>query len=253
VVLFFSLSTGKRGLYILPALPALIVAASAHLPALFQRPAVQRVSLGLAAILVLPAVLLSVALLIEHPRAMEFIAESELVDATPILVFAAVAGSIWLWAWRSQKTLWAWPGVLVTLTTVWGLMAAPQLNPIRSASAFMATVQAQVADDEHLGLLAYKEQFLLHLDRDIVNFGHARWREGDAEAYDAARWLVAQPERVLLVPDYFIETCFNDSEKTALGTSSRFEWFLVRGTADSSCVAQGNDRKAITYPMAIAQ
>jgi 4-amino-4-deoxy-L-arabinose transferase-like glycosyltransferase len=252
VVLFFSLSTGKRGLYILPALPALIVAASAHLPALFQRPAVQRISLGLATILVLPAVVLSVALLIEHPRAVEFIAESELVDTTPIWVFAAVAGLVWLWAWRSQKTLWAWPGVLATLTTVWGLMAAPQLNPIRSASAFMATVQAQVADDERLGLLAYKEQFLLHLERDIVNFGHARWREGDAEAYDAARWLVAQPGRVLLVPDYFLDTCFSNSAQTPIGESSRNVWFLVRGTASASCVEQGNEHKAIAYPVAAA-
>lgn len=248
IIVFFSLSTGKRGLYILPALPAMIIAASAHLADLLRRTAVQRVSICLAAILVIPAVILATAVLVGQPRAVAFIIESELTDSTPIMVFALGAGIIWIWAIRSNSKLFAWPLVLAALTCVWGLLAAPQLNPIRSASAFMATVQQNVREDEELALLAYKEQFLLHLERDTINFGHARWREGDAEAYDAARWLMAHPQRVLLAPDYFIDTCFAEADKTSMGQSSRNEWFLIRGTASAECVAQGNGAKAIFYP-----
>ncbi len=53
VLLFFSASPGKRGVYLLPALPALVLAASAHLEALMQRRGVGRVSLALAALLAL--------------------------------------------------------------------------------------------------------------------------------------------------------------------------------------------------------
>ncbi|NDB25610.1 MAG: hypothetical protein EB021_09250, partial [Gammaproteobacteria bacterium] len=45
VIAFFSLSTGKRGVYVLPALPALVMAAAPHLPQLFVRRSVQRLSL----------------------------------------------------------------------------------------------------------------------------------------------------------------------------------------------------------------
>lgn len=246
VVVFFSLSTGKRGIYILPALPALVIAASVHLPELFQRPGVQRLSVGLAAVLVLPAVILTAAWLLNYPRAQAFIEESELRDAAPLLIFAAVSLGVWLASlWR--RPLLAWPMVLASLTAVWGLLAAPQLNATRSASAFMASVQAQVEDHEELGLLAYKEQFLLHLRRETVNFGHRRWREGDAEAHDAALWLASGADRVLLVPDYFVDKCFADSVRTSLGESSRNEWFLVRGQPDERCAEQGNPAKVIRY------
>jgi len=34
-----------------------------------------------------------------------------------------------------------------------------------------------------------REQYLLVLSRPSVNFGHARWREREVEAADAAAWL----------------------------------------------------------------
>ena len=46
-VLFFSLSSGKRGIYIFPALPAALLAAAPFLAELFERKGVQRVSLVL--------------------------------------------------------------------------------------------------------------------------------------------------------------------------------------------------------------
>ncbi len=52
------------------------------------------------------------------------------------------------------------------------------INGERSARDFMKEVQSLVPQDTELGLLAYKEQFLLYLNRPIVNFGHARWRKG---------------------------------------------------------------------------
>lgn len=246
VVVFFSLSTGKRGIYILPALPALVIAASSHLPLLWQRVSVQRTSLALAALLVIPAVVMAAALWLGHPRAQEFIAESELRDATPLWVFAGISLVVWLVCFRRGPLL-AWPLVLACLTSVWGLLAAPQLNPTRSASAFMADVQQRVGAEEELGLLAYKEQFLLHLTRETVNFGHRRWREGDAEAHDAARWLMAGEGRVLLVPDYFVDKCFTEADRTLVGVSSRNEWFLVRGEANEECVRRGDLGKVIRY------
>ena len=97
-------------------------------------------------------------------------------------------------------------------------------------------------------MLAYKEQFLLYLDRDTVNFGHARWREGDAEAFDAARWLSDSEQRVLLVPEHFVERCFGQNPREFAGESSDDRWYLVTGMPSRDCVERGNPQKVIRYP-----
>jgi hypothetical protein len=103
-----------------------------------------------------------------------------------------------------------------------------------------------VQPEEELALVAYKEQFLLYLDRPTVNFGHRRWLEGPQESYDASAWLNAGPFRVLLVPAKALEPCF-PANRTVAGRSSDEDWFLVRGPASKECAAQGDAFRAIHY------
>ena len=247
VVVFFSLSTGKRGVYVLPALPALAIAAAPHLPVLFAQRGVQRLSAVLALLLVVPGLVLALGSWLAVPRIVELLADSELRSLTPVYVFAVSASLAWAFALKFRPIL-AWPSALACLTLTWGFGIAPQINGERSASDFIRQVTAAVPKDRELGLLAYKEQFLLYIDRDTVNFGHARWREGDAEAFDAARWLSGSEQRVLLVPEYFIEKCFGRNPRQFAGTSSDDRWYLVTGMPSPDCVERGNPQKVIRYP-----
>lgn len=247
VIVFFSLSPGKRGVYILPALPALALAASAHLPNLYRRVGVQRASLGLAAVLVVPALLLVLGRLAGVDRIDRVWEDIELQHTWPVFSFAVVSVLLWSLAkWR--KPLLAWPLVLACLTVHWGLAIAPQINSERSASGFMRSMLAQVPPGRELGLVGYKEQFLLYLDREIINFGHARWREGNAEAEDAARWLADDPlNRILLVPEHLLEPCFEGNARKLAGESSDDLWWLVEGLPQRECIARGNPSKVIRY------
>ncbi len=249
VVVFFSLSTGKRGVYVLPALPALVLAAAPHLAALYASRGVQRLSLAFAALLVIPGVVVSLGALLGVERVLQAVAQSELRSLTAVHGFALVATAVWIFAWRCRAII-AWPAVVACLTVSWGLGIAPQINGERSASSFVAAMLTKVPPERELGLLAYKEQFLLYLDRDTVNFGHARWREGDAEAFDAARWLAGDARRLLLVPEHFIATCFAESPRVLAGESSDDEWWLVSGQPDPDCVARGDPSKIFRYPAA---
>jgi len=249
VVAFFSLSAGKRGVYVLPALPALALAAAPHLAALYARRGVQRLSLTLAAILVIPGMAVSLGALLGVERVLQAVAQSELHSLTPVHGFALAATAAWIFAWRFRAII-AWPAVVACLTVSWGFGIAPQINGERSASSFVAAMLAKVPPEKELGLLAYKEQFLLYLDRDTVNFGHARWREGDAEAFDAARWLAGDARRVLLVPEHFIATCFAENPRILAGESSDDEWWLVSGEPDPDCVRRGDPSKIFRYPSA---
>lgn len=248
VVLFFSVSPGKRGIYVLPALPAFALAAAAHLDELLDRRGVGRASLALAALLVIPGVALALGQLAGSARVTALLADTELQSTRVVFVYAVAALVAWLAAARFRPVL-AWPAVLACLAVAWGYGVAPQINAQRSASAFVAAALQRVPAGRELGLVAYKEQFLLALDRPSVNFGHSRWREGPVEGYDAAAWLAAAPAgRALLVPDSYLAPCFGPSDKVEAGFTSDERWWLVTGTPTPDCVARGNPRRAIAYP-----
>jgi 4-amino-4-deoxy-L-arabinose transferase-like glycosyltransferase len=235
VLLFFSLSPGKRGVYVLPALPALVLAAAPYLEALIARSAVQRASLALAGLLLTLAALVVMG-----------VARFELTSVEPFGVFVIAGAIVWAVAWRVSPIL-AWPALLALLAVIWGVGVAPAINDSRSARAFIARTLAHVRRDETLGLMGYREQFLLYLDRPTVNFGHSRWLEGDREGFDAARWLAGGSDRVLLVPKSALERCFSAANLESVGRTSRETWFLVRGAPSKECVAHGDPKRTIVY------
>jgi hypothetical protein len=81
-----------------------------------------------------------------------------------------------------------------------------------------------------------------------VNFGNRRFREGDAEMFDAAAWLAADPTRQLLVPERMLKPCFDAMpDRQLVGDSSRGDWYLVSGTPATDCVQRGNAAHAFHY------
>ncbi|HUQ08847.1 MAG TPA: glycosyltransferase family 39 protein [Steroidobacteraceae bacterium] len=257
VVLFFSMSPGKRGIYIMPALPALAFASLPVLPGVLARRGVRVAGFVLAVAFFAAGLAMAVGYGIGAGFAVDALTDANLANATALYVYLALCGVGLLVAWR-RAPLIAWPVALGSLTIVFSYFIAPAMNGERSGSDFMRSTLSHVKPDEELGLVAYKEQFLLYLDRPTVNFGHRRWQEGPQEYFDAAAWLNAAPHRVLLVPkealapeDRFDLTqpavpCFTVNA-TKAGASSGDDWFLVRAPAESACAALGDARRAIRY------
>jgi 4-amino-4-deoxy-L-arabinose transferase-like glycosyltransferase len=248
VLIFFSLSPGKRGVYILPALPALAVASGEWLRGLWQRPDVQKAGAVFGLLIVLASAAAFIYLTWLAPeRASELREQYEVRYLTP-LAGIAVLGSIALIVCGVQRGVLGCAWVLGLTWLVVSFTIYPQINGARSAKDFIARVEQLADPDRELGLLAYKEQFLLHLTRPSVNFGHRRWREGPAESHDAARWLAERPDRQLLVAEDQLEPCFATArERIDVGTSSREHWFLVSGPVNSDCASQGRPQNVIHY------
>jgi 4-amino-4-deoxy-L-arabinose transferase-like glycosyltransferase len=248
VVLFFSLSAGKRGVYILPALPALAIASGEWLRGLWQRPDVQKTGAALALLVVLASAIAFIYLSwIAPERAVELREQYDLRYLAPLIAIA-VFGSVVLIVcrWRHGVLACAW--VLGLTWLIASFTIYPQINGARSARDFIARLEKLADPARELALLAYKEQFLLYLDRPSVNFGHRRWREGPLESYDAARWLEERPGRQLLVQQELIEPCFARArERIDVGVSARDHWFLVSGPASADCVERGRSEHAIHY------
>ncbi len=247
-VVFFTASGGKRDVYILSALPMLALAAGYLLPELLRQRGVQRTLLGFVGLI---AMLCAVGYLWltlgDAAQGARLLAKGGVASFTPLAAIAAAAIVSVVLFRRSRVHM----ALLSTLTMAWlvlGLWVFPQMDGVRSAADFIARLEALAAPGRELGLLAYHEHFLWQLRRPSVNFGHRRFREGDAETYDAAAWLAADPTRQLLVQEQMLQPCFKDAAQMQLvGESSRGNWFLVSGAPDAACAARGNAHYNFTY------
>jgi hypothetical protein len=246
-LLFFTVSRGKRDLYILPALPMLVLPMGYLLPELWRRPGVQRL---LAAFTALVALLCVVAWgylgHVDVARGERLLEEGGIKGFAPLLVIG-VGGLVLLAVCRLRAAHIALAGLLAAAWLVLGWWVFPAIDGARSAGDFIAKLEATADPKRELGLLAYHEHFLWQLKRPSVNFGHRRFREGDAETFDAAAWLAADASRQLLVSEHMLRPCFSAATSRLVGDSSRGDWYLVTGSPSADCVRRGNAAHVFQY------
>jgi 4-amino-4-deoxy-L-arabinose transferase-like glycosyltransferase len=250
VLLFFSWSPGKRGIYVFPALPALAIASLPFLGSVLARAGVRRAGFVLGSAFFVAAAVLAIAYEAHAKFAVEAIAAANLGGTAALYTYLLLCGAGLVFAFLRAPLL-AWPVAIGSLAIVFSYLIAPAMNGQRSGQDFTRAVLAQVKPSEQLALVDYKEQFLLYLDRATVNFGHRRGFEGGQESFDASAWLNAAPHRVLLVPEkpYKTYQCFT-ANATLAGRTSDEDWYLVRAPAAQSCAEKGNAARAIQYPAA---
>ena len=163
------------------------------------------------------------------------------------LVLIAIASAVVCAIARPQRGFLVFGGVLATVLLIVSFWANPQMNDERSGESFVARIEKTADPQQELGLVAFKEQYVLNARRSIVHFGHARWREAEQEMADAALWLSEKPGRQLVINDSARTACFSHAPVQSLGQANRSEWYLVRGGADQSCVARGKPGAAHYY------
>ncbi len=246
VVLFFSFSTGKRGVYVLPALPALALATGPVLAHIAQRRGAQRLIFALACLIAIVG-LAGGAWLFFEPAQRQKLLDLHGIDGVVPLLSLGLATGLACALCRPHRGFLAW-GLVVVATLVWvSFVVNPAINAVRSGAALMRRVEALTPPDRPLGLVGYREQYLLELRRPVTNFGHARWRDADQEAADAALWLSQDRDRVLLVDEYVLHACFPDVSPHELGLANREHWYLVEGAASPDCIARGRASATIRY------
>jgi 4-amino-4-deoxy-L-arabinose transferase-like glycosyltransferase len=246
VVTFFSLSSGKRTLYVLPAVPALAMAAAPWLPELLRARGPRRLAFGLAALFPALAAGAAAYFAISDHAAARVLQQFEVQPVLPLAVIAGVA-AIPVILLRERDGWLAYAGSFAGILLTIGLVVYPRIDNVRSGRALMAKLEQASAGIEELGLASAKEQYLLQIRRPVVNFGHARWREREDEAADAAVWLAQRPGRAVFVERRTRDACFPEADATDLGKANRGHWFLVTGKADPHCVARGDLSRAILY------
>jgi hypothetical protein len=111
----------------------------------------------------------------------------------------------------------------------------------------MSAAEAALAPGEELGIVRYREQFLLQARVPVTHFGYRR-ADSDAELHDAVAWLRADPRRRLLVDENRMRQCFSGAAGRPVGAASEQHWYLARSSdAVDACVEQREADAGIVY------
>lgn len=245
VLLFFSVTAGKRGVYVLPAVPALVIASAPALLSLLERHAVQRM---LYVIALMTGILCAGAALyaLLAPDLRVRVQEQYGLDVIgPLLCLAA--GCALIAMARTQRGIVAYGSTIAWVLLVVSFWINPTMNESRSGEQFIRQVHAVADPKRELGFSMLKEQFMLVLQRPVFHFGHGRWQNDFQEAADAARWVSSAPNRELVVTAFDLSFCFDTAQAIPIGRAHREEWYIVRGGAHSKCMEQGNLNAARRY------
>jgi hypothetical protein len=230
VLVFFSLSPGKRDVYILPALPMVALALAPLLPGLLRRRGVRQAVFALTGALSLALALAATLALLRHPP---WAARIELgLDPRIwwLLLTIGAAGIIIAALTRVRHAALGWLLFAGVLWGVYGLWGYPLFNGERSARDVMTRARAVAGPDASIGLVAWKEQNLLLASGPVTEFGFLQpWPQQFA---DATAWLRADPtRRWVFALDTAMGACVDRRHAHYVGHANRREWWMFQADA----------------------
>jgi 4-amino-4-deoxy-L-arabinose transferase-like glycosyltransferase len=252
VVLFFSISKGKREVYILPALPmlALVIAV------LWDNARASKGARVLSAILPWVLALAAVAIgalgaVIQwapHKLSARLQEYGDLLDTLGLPLVGLAAVLLVLLVALRRRDLFV--RLAVNSLAVWvfvALVAWPRVDPHRTPQQIMADVEDHLPPGAELGLLQFKEQFLLFSQRKLTHFSYLSPIEQQERR--AWAWVHEAPNRFVLTPTDAELTCFDFTQAVSLGEAHRREWVLLGAEAlNAECAAPQRDKRYVYQP-----
>jgi len=230
VLLFFSLSPGKRDVYILPALPMVALALAPLLPGLLRRRGVRIAVFALTVLLAGTLAAASALAIHRHPAWTLKIEQSLDPRIWWMLLAIGVAGLAIAALTRVRRAPLGWLLFAGVLWSVYGVWGYPLLNGDRSARDVMVEARAIAGPQATIGLLAWKEQNLLMAQGPVTEFGFRKpWPRQYAEAI---AWLEGDPaQRWIFSLDEAMGACVDRARAIHVGHANRREWWMFRRDA----------------------
>jgi 4-amino-4-deoxy-L-arabinose transferase-like glycosyltransferase len=231
VVLFFTLSSGKRGVYILPAVPALALACAPLVAARLDRfRGVGRLAFGLLALLASVFFSLGVGLGAGAPWVTNIPLRG--IQPASFLLVLGTIGILWALVFKPRRGFIALSGFLASFWVLYGWWGYPLLDPARSSRVLMGEVGQHLSPSADLAIIGWKEQMILHADRPVTHWGYLdtyfRTPVTEEQMHAVALWLQGStPDRVALVPQSWLEPCFGKVDLPSFGEWHRYHWVLV--------------------------
>jgi 4-amino-4-deoxy-L-arabinose transferase-like glycosyltransferase len=238
VFVFFSIPSGKRDMYILPALPMLCLALAPLLPGILRKPNAQRLLAGFVAVFSVALLGAGLAMLFGEPgfeRKFMDGRDAHVAHGLAAMFVASGAAGIGALLWCGRRRAHA--ALVAMFTTLWvlySLVGAPLLNDGSSSRGLMRDVGAALGPDAQLGLVGWREQQLLMADRPAADFGFKR--DAKLQFVDALAWQRQAPAlRWLLVEGEALPVCVDKRLARDMGNANRRRWWLLPDAATQAC------------------
>jgi 4-amino-4-deoxy-L-arabinose transferase-like glycosyltransferase len=225
VLVFFSIPTGKRDMYILPALPWVALLVAPFLDDLRQRAWFRW---AMFAFIVLLAILFlaigTYAWTGSMQRANELVIERGLGNNGVMLwAFIVAVGALAACSamiFRVRRSVIGLGLTLAGMWLLWGFWAYPILNDSNSAAKVMRQAGELAGPDTQIALVGWKEQNLLLADRPVTDFGFRKPRH--RQLAEAIRWLEADPlQRRVFILDEAMPPCVDKDAAQFAGNANR--------------------------------
>lgn len=242
VVVFFCIPSGKRDVYVLPALPMLALASAPYLEEVIRtrwlRIAAFSFALG-------SGVLLAFAGLAAFSGgSLEQMARRSLSSAGDaewgIVLAIGVAMLISAAVFRVRRGVHAILAGLAALWLIWSFAGYPLLNADSSSARVMQRAAGIIGPDAELGMVAWKEQNLLMADRPVRDFGFkVPWPE---QFVAATQWQAQLPaRRWIFALEDAMGGCVDKDKAIHVGLANRRQWWLFRADAVVPGCVPGRD------------
>ncbi len=240
VVIFFSLSSGKRDMYILPALPAFALAAAPFMQTLSERISLRYVLFALITFISLVVLALGMQALLGEPSfEKKFILERGASQLDPLWWMLITVGGISLVTsvfFRHKKPLHSCLVFFVLLWSGYSFVAYPVLDGANSSKDVMARARQLAGPEATIGLVDWKEQNLLQAKGTTTDFGFLE--SPIMQLQKGVAWLKVSPEkRRLLLQSSKHTQCidFKNTDAISLGNANRRSWWLIGESATAAC------------------
>ncbi|SEW28276.1 glycosyltransferase family 39 protein [Luteibacter sp. 329MFSha] len=246
VLVFFSIPSGKREIYILPALPMLALAMAPYVLELLRTRWLQRAAfaIGIACGAIFGAA--GLWALIKAPKAARRIAEGyELSghgEALWICVILVGAGFFLAAAIaRPRRGVAALAGGMALAWIIWPLGTFPLLDANQSTRQLMEEADTTIGPDGQLGLVLWREELMYQARRPVAEFGFAR--DAASQLRDARAWQAADPaHRWILINDQALDACVVAGKAVPLGKANRVSFSLLPAEATRAGCEPGPTR-----------
>jgi len=242
VVLLFSGSSGKRDMYILPALPAVALAAAPFLQDISQRNGFRRALWVFVLLLGLLLAAPGLAALLSSPKFALALVADRGIGGEALWLWWLLVGigttmtltALWL---RPRGALQACGMALLLLWCSYGLVVHPVLDASSSARGLMQRTRILAGSNTEVGLVDWKEQNLLQAVGPTTEFGFRQ--PASVQLARATAWLRNSPEhRRLLVQrgDPGLACVeFKPPAALAVTRANRRDWWLLTEAAVARC------------------
>ena len=235
VLVFFSIPSGKRDMYVLPALPMLCLSIAPLIPGILRQRSGRYVLNGFAVLLTALFFLVGVAV-IAFPSVQAHVMEDRGLRIGTVRWIGACllsVAAIGAYSYAKLAKNAAHLPVIILILSGWilaSLVFFPVINDASSSRQVMEAVGRHIGPADQLGLVGWKEQNLLMADRPTATFGFVvPW---DVQLQRGIAWQAQRPaQRWLLIQEPVMASCIDRRKSSMIGTSNRRRWWLVPSRA----------------------